>query len=137
MVPGLAILALPLAGSLSVLLYRRNSSEAEPRPGTGFRLGATTGVIGCVVFVGLKTLSIVAKHAESSLRADAIEAVQRAGSLYSDSQVREMVELLKSPEGLAFYLLLTALVMCVLFVLLSGLGGAISAALLRRKLPPE
>ena len=137
MVPGLAILALPLSGTFCVRLYGRHSSAGDLTAGVGFRLGARAGVIASLVFLVLKALRILGVHAEDAVRNGAIETVQRTGQLYSDQQVREMVELLKTPEGLAFFLILGAFVVCALFVVLCGLGGAVSAVLLRRKLPPK
>ena len=78
---------------------------------------------------------ILATHTD--LRTVAIEAVLRAGSLYGDQQVREAIEYLKTQEGLTFFLIFGAVAVGVLFVVLCGLGGAVSAALLRRKLPPQ
>ena len=41
-----------------------------------------------------------------------------------------------TPQGMAFMLAFGFVFMGVLFVVLSGVGGAISAALLRQKAPP-
>jgi len=137
MVPGLAILALPLSGTFCVRLYGRHSSARDLTASVGFRLGARAGAIASLVFLVLNALRILGVHAENAVRNGAIEAVQRTGHLSSDQQVRETIELLKTPEGLAFFLILGAFVVCVLFVVLCGLGGAVSAVLLRRKLPPK
>src|SRR5262249_15206687 len=136
LVPGLAVLALPLAGFICVLLYRRASIGEGPNPVAGFRLGAKTGIVGFLIFAVVRLLSIVAMHAENTVRAAAIEAVQRTGSFYTDQQIRDAIELLKSPEGLAFCLIVSGVIVCVIFAVLCGIGGAPSPALLPPPRPP-
>ena len=136
LVPGLAVLAMPLAGFICVLLHRRARTAEELTPGAGFRLGAKTGIVGSLILALIKLSSLVAMH-EGTVRTAAIEAVQRSGSFYSDQQVKEAVELLNTPGGLAFSLIVGAIVVSAMFALLCGIGGAASAALLRRKLPPQ
>src|SRR5262249_44101663 len=119
---GSFVFALPIAGFLSVLLYRRYNVGTEPTPGTGFRLGVGAGLAGFVIFMTVLTIATVGFHAQNELRDGMMQAVRQAHNRYSDPQSRVVF-------GAAF--------MCLLFVLLSGLGGAVSAALLRRKFPPH
>jgi hypothetical protein len=137
LIPGLAVLALPLAGLICVLLYRRAGISEELTPGAGFRLGAKAGIAGSLILAAVRILTMLAMHAEDTVRTAAIEAVQRTGWLYSDQQIKDAVELLKSPGGLAACLIISVVVVCAIFALLCGIGGAVSAALLRRKLPPQ
>ena len=130
------ILALPLAGFLCVLLYRRRSSAQEPSPGAGFRLGGLCGVFGFAIFIILTAVNTLAFHAQNEFRGAMIEAVRRAQARNPDPQARQMLEYFTSPQGLVVMMVLGFVFICVAFVLLSGLGGVISAALLRRKNPP-
>jgi hypothetical protein len=137
LVPGLAIFALPLAGLICVLLHRRATMAKELTPGAGFRLGAKAGIVGFVILALVRILSTFAMHAQDTVRTSAIEAVQRTGSFYNDQEIKEAVEVLKTPGGLAFSLIVGALIVSAIFAILCGIGGAVSAALLRRKLPPH
>ena len=131
------VFALPFAGFLSVLLYRRYSSGTEPSPGLGFRLGAWTSVIGFAILIILISISTLGFHGQNELREQLIHAVRQAQSRYTDPQSREALERYLTPGGLAIWMVLCSAFLCVLFAILSGIGGAVSAALLRRKLPPQ
>ena len=136
LVPGLAIFALPLAGLICVLLHRRATMAKELTPGAGFRHGAKAGIVGFVILALVRILSTFAMHAQDTVRTSAIEAVQRTGSFYNDQEIKEAVEVLKTPGGLAFSLIVGALIVSAIFAILCGIGGAVSAALFRRKPPP-
>jgi hypothetical protein len=130
------VIALPVAGFLSVLLYRRFSLKNEPSPRTGFRLGA----IGGLFVFGLLMIVIAAGtlvfHSESDAHAQVIQVIQQAQARNPDPQARQVFEYFMTPQGMAFMMVVGFVFMGVLFVLLSGVGGAISASLLRRKAPP-
>jgi hypothetical protein len=130
---GSFLFALPLAGFLCVLLYRRYSSVAEPTPGMGFRLGAGTGLAGFVILITLNAIATLGSQEQDKVHDTLIQLLKQTQSNYADPQMRQTMEHFLTPGGLAFLMAF----MCVLFVLLSGIGGAISAALLRRKLPPQ
>ncbi len=130
------IFALPLAGFLCVLFYRRRSLTEEPSPGAGFRLGALTGLFGFVIFIVLTALEILVFRAQNELRDAMIQAVRQAQARSADPQARQMLDYFMTPPGLVFMMVFGFIFMCIAFVLLSGLGGAISAGLLRRKGPP-
>ena len=129
-----SIVALPLAGFLGVRLYRRRSSTQELSTGAGFKLGALCGAFGFAIFVVLAAFLTLASHAQNEFRDKMIEAVRHAQASYPDPQARQL-DYFTSPHGLVVLLAMGGVFICVAFVLLSGLGGAISAALLRRKGP--
>ncbi len=129
------IVAIPMAGYFGVRLYRRRSVAPALPPGAGFKLGALSGLFGFLIFTALKVVNTVAIGAQSELRDAIIEAVRRAQARNPDPQARQMLEYFTSPHGMVVFVILAAVISCVAFVLLSGLGGAISAALLRRKGP--
>jgi len=130
------ILAPPLAGFLCVLLYRRRSAAAEPSPSTGFQLGALCGAFGFVIFTLLAAANTVAFHLKAKFQAAIVEAVRHAQNTYPDPQARQSLEFFTTPQGLTVMMIFILVLICVAFVLLAGLGGAVSAALLRRKGPP-
>jgi hypothetical protein len=133
--PASFILALPLGGLLSVLLYRRRSFGNDPSPRAGFRLGAFTGLFafGLLVLIGAGTLAF---RAQGAMHADMVEIVRQAQARSADPQAKQVFDYFLSPQGMAFMMILGFVFMCIVFVLLSGIGGAISASLLRRKAPP-
>jgi hypothetical protein len=134
---GSFVFALPLAGFLCVLLYRRYTKTGDPTPGMGFRLGTWAGLVGFVLLILLGTIETLGFHTQNELRDAMIQAVRQAQSRYADPQARQTLEYFLTPGGMAFLMIFGSAFMCVLFVTLSGIGGAISAALLRRKLPPH
>jgi hypothetical protein len=127
---GLGMLA---AGALSVVLYRRRNPAANLTPGVGARLGAVSGALGFGIFAILTSIEMVVFRSGGQLRAALIEAVQQSAARSSDPQAQQLLEYLKTPQGLALVMVLGLIVMFLAFLALSGLGGALCAALLRRK----
>jgi hypothetical protein len=130
------VIALPVAGFLSVLLYRRFSLGTEPSPWTGFRVGAISGLFVFGLLMVLIAVGTLARHTEADTHAQVVQVIQQAQARNPDPQAREAFEFFMTPSGMAFMLVVGFVFMGVLFVLLSGVGGAISASLLRRKAPP-
>ena len=131
------ILGSPLGGFLSVLLYRRRSWSADPSRSAGFRLGALSGLFGFVVFAVLASMQVVLLHKGNEVREAMIEAVRRQQARNPDPQARQMLDYLLTPHGFMIMMIIGLVVIGLLFVLLSGIGGSISATLLRRKEPPR
>lgn len=127
----------PLGGFLSVLLYRRRTWAGDPSPRAGFRLGALSGIFGFVIFVVLAGAQVALLHGENEVRNAMIEAVRHQQARNPDPQARQMLDYFLSPHGLLVMMTVGLIFMGLMFVLLSGVGGAISAALLRRKEPPR
>jgi hypothetical protein len=130
-------LALPLAGFVSVLLYRRRVLDNGPSRRAGFRLGALTGLFGFGFLMVYGAAEMVAGHTNGGMHAAVIETVQQARARAPDPQTRHALEYFVTPSGVATFMILAFLLMCATFVLLSALGGAVSASLLSRKGPPE
>src|SRR5947209_3571103 len=131
------ILALPFAGFLSVLFYRRWVHDSEPRTATGFKLVALTGVFAFVAFLVISAIETLTAHGQSELRQAMLQAIQQQQARAADPQIRQMFDYFTTPQGMAMMIVLGFAFMGVLFVLLSGVGAAISASLLRRKSPPQ
>lgn len=127
---GLGMIA---AGMLAVLFYRRRNPGGRLTPAIGARLGAVCGVLGFGMFAVFTAIEMLIFHSGGQLRAALLEAVQQSASRTSDPQLQPMLDYLKSPPGLALVMGLGLAVMFVIFLILSSLGGALGAALLRRK----
>jgi hypothetical protein len=130
---GLGMLA---AGALSVVFYRRRNPAAEITPAMGARLGAVSGALGFVLFAILTSIEMMLFRSGGEVRAALLDAVQRSAARSPDPQAQQMLEYLKTPQGLALLVGLGLIVMFVIFLIFSSLGGAIGAALLRRKERP-
>lgn len=132
------VLALPLSGFLSVLLFRRLSRGSETSAPKGFRIGAFTGLFVFGLSMIVIAISTLAVHGESDTHAQVMQIVQQAQARNPDPQARQAFEYFMTPQGMAVMMIIGFIFMAVLFIVLSGLGGAISASLLlRRKDPPR
>jgi hypothetical protein len=127
---GLGMLA---AGVLAVLLYRRRVPESNLTPGAGARLGAVSGALGFAMFAIFSAVEILVFHTGSEINAAMLQAVNQAAARSSDPQAQQALEYLRSSQGLALVMALGLVVMFLAFLIFSSIGGAIGAALLRRK----
>jgi len=131
------ILGAPLGGFLSIVLYRRRTLTGDSQPGFGFRLGTLSGLFGYLIFAAFLGSQILLTRGQNEMRDGMIEAVHRQQMRNPDPQTRQMLDYFLTPHGLAIMMIGGLLFVAIVFVLLSGLGGAVSAALLKRKQPPE
>jgi len=127
---GLGMLA---AGVLAVLLYRRRVPESNLTPGAGARLGAVSGALGFAMFAIFSAVEILVFHTGSEINAAMLQAVNQAAARSPDPQAQQALEYLKSSQGLALVMALGLVVMFLAFLIFSSIGGAIGAALLRKK----
>lgn len=123
-------------GILAVLFYHRRNPAATVTPGMGARLGAVSGTLGFAVFAIFTAIEVLVFHSGGQLRAALLEAIQQSAARSTEPQAQQVLEYLKSPPGLALMMGLGLVVMFVVFLILSSLGGALGAALLRRKSRP-
>jgi hypothetical protein len=102
----------------------------------GARLGMVSGILGGGIFAALLSVGTTLFHAWDSVRAKLIEVVEQTAARNPDPQTQQALEFFKSPDGIVL-LLTTALIGALIaFVIFSGLGGALGAAVLRRKEHP-
>ena len=130
------VLALPIAGFVSVLIYRRFSLKSEPSARAGFRLGAMSGLFAFGLLMILIAAGTLAFHSEADTHAQVIQVIQQAQLRNPDPQAKPVFEYFMTPQGMAVMMVVGFVFMAVLFVLLAAVGGAISASVLRRKAPP-
>jgi hypothetical protein len=127
---GLGMIA---AGVLSVLFYRRRNPVSNLTPAMGARLGAVSGTLGFVIFAIFSAVGTLVFHTGGQLRAAMLEAIEQSAARSSDPQAQQIIEYLKTPPGLALMMGLSLAVVLVAFLILSSLGGAVGAAMMRRK----
>lgn len=135
-VPFAFIVALPLGGFLAVLLYRRRSWAREPSLAAGFRLGALTGAMAFAIYVVLAAFATLISHATRDLQQRMLETIRAAELRNPDVRVHDIFQYLETPPGLLMVMIGGLVFMCVVFVLLAGIGG-IAAASLKRRTPPH
>jgi len=127
-------LAFLLGGAIAVALYKRRVVGARLTSGMGARIGAASGGFG---FLFLAIMLI----ATSVYRADDLRKMleEKIGELtatgYNPQQVKAALDLLRTPEGLAFFVTSCLMVLAFMCVVASAIGGALSARLLGRRLP--
>ena len=132
---GLLGLGFIAGGTIAVYAYRRRVPESVLGLGSGSLLGALSGLFGFLVFSALATLEILLSHKGGELRRTLYESLDKAvqsADPQLQQQVQSMVTQFKTPEGVAFFVILTALFLCVIFVFFSVLGGAIGSSITRR-----
>jgi hypothetical protein len=127
---GLGMLA---SGALAVMFYRRRNPVANVTPGIGARLGALSGALGFGIFAIFTATEMLIFRSGGQLRDALLQAIQQSAARSSDPQAQQMLEYLKTPQGLALMMVMGLIVMGLAFLIFSSLGGALAAALLRRK----
>ena len=120
-------------GLLVLLFYHRRRPGAPLTPGMGAQLGMVSGVFGFAMFAIFTAIEVLVFHSGGQLRAALVEAVQQSASRTSDPQAQQVLDYLKSPAGLALVMGIGLAVIFVIFLLLSCLGGTLTAVFLRRK----
>ena len=112
------------AGFLSVAFYRRRTRGDRLVPRAGARLGALTGIVGFSIFALITVPTGI-------FRAMMLEMIHKFAQR-SDPQMQALTEtwlqLLKTPSGLAVWLIS----MFVVLVMASALGGALGGWLIGR-----
>jgi hypothetical protein len=125
--PGPSMIA---AGFLCVVLYRRRIFAARLSAGMGARLGAISGAIGFGALLAALAVAASAFHQGAKIRQEMIDTIQRSLANAPDEQVKaQLLDFFQTPTGMTIALLGVG----VGFLIFSGIGGALGAALMRRK----
>jgi hypothetical protein len=140
-VVSIAALALPLAvwgpayaigGAVAVFVYRLRARNVRVSPGAGAKIGAASAGFGFSI-LAIITIGTYVYHADD-LRKAMADAIAQMSSRGSDPQTaQQALELLKTQEGLGFFVAFGLLMLLVVFVIASSIGGALCASWLRRR----
>jgi hypothetical protein len=114
------------------MLYRRRVKDRAPAAATGARLGAAGGGFGCFFFA-IVTLAMLVYHPEALREFMSTSISQMSKYGYSAETIRQMLESIKSPEGLAFTVGVWFFMTCLILLVGSSLGGAWYYAWVRRR----
>ncbi|HVP54531.1 MAG TPA: hypothetical protein VMU45_05990 [Candidatus Eisenbacteria bacterium] len=123
------------AGALAVALYQRRIPSAIVTPGMGMRIGAVAGAIGFVA----TTIWSVFRFATSSQEFRSAMQEQMEKSIASNPDpraqdiMRQFMNTLNTPEGLATFFVIVIVIMAIVFVVLGAAGGAIGASMFARR----
>ena len=115
-------------GFLAATFAQGRTPATVIRPARAARLGAFGGLLLFGLSTILETLVVVVLHKGPEIRAEMMEKVQQAAARYPGPQVEPFLEFAKSPGGFAFIVIASLVFGLVAFLILGGVGGAISAA---------
>jgi vacuolar-type H+-ATPase subunit I/STV1 len=137
MMPLLGLLLWPLvAGMLATLLYVRRHPETPLTRGMGARVGAMAGLFGFIAGAIVMVLGLVVAQGGGKMRQALEQMMREKVASKPGPEAQAMMEKLMTPEGLAVIVALSLLMFFALFVASGAAGGAIGAALTRKKNPP-
>ena len=123
-------------GVVAVYAYRRRVPGAVLSLGSGAKLGAVSGLLGFVVFGVLLSLEVLLTHTGGKFYQTVFESMNhtaRNSDPQIQQQMQEMIQQLKTPEGFAVLMIFMCIIVCLIFVFFSVLGGAIGSSMTRRK----
>jgi ABC-type transport system involved in multi-copper enzyme maturation permease subunit len=95
-------------------------------------MGALTGGLGFCVLATMLALW-TALRSGKEVHDNILTYLQQFAAHSSDPRMQQLLDLLNTPEGFAFFIILTLVMTLVAFLIFSTLGGAIGAFLLNRK----
>lgn len=127
---GLFGVVMVAAGGLTVRLYRRLSPQTRLNAAMGAKLGALSGALGFAVFAAI---AITAVRSSAYLREVLFQAVEKSAASNPDPQVHALLAQIRTPEGLAAIVAICLGMMLVIFLILCTIGGAVTAATLRKR----
>ena len=116
-------------GVLAVVIYRRRQHLGFLSAGMGARLGAMAGLMGFVIFGLLSLVQVLSMRGTGQLRAALEQALKTSAAHSGNPEAQQMVQQFLTPEGMRLLLALGIVLMLVLFLALSSLGGAIAATI--------
>jgi hypothetical protein len=127
---GLAFLA---GGAWAARLYRRKAKDVGLTPGAGARLGAASGAFG-FLFLAVIIVAMVVYRADEMRKLMTDSAPQLVNRGYDAEKMQQMLDILKTPGGLAVFVTFGLFAMLVMFVIGSSIGGAWYGAWVRKRL---
>jgi len=130
---GALALGMLAAGFLSVYFYHRRNPLIGLTVGLGARLGAISGAFGFGILGIVSAVATFVSHSAAEIRVIMLKAVQEYVARNADPQMQQVLEFYNSRQGFILMLVLGSIMMLILFLALSSMGGIIGAAVLRRR----
>lgn len=116
-----------VGGFLSVSLYRRRHPDQVVTTGMGARLGAVAGGLAFFIVSVATSVGVLVFHTGNQFRETMMRSIDQAAARNPNPQTQQMLEYLRTPDGLAMMLGL-GLLFTLLFYLLVSMVGGIAAA---------
>ena len=129
------VIGVPLAGVLAVRFYKGRGPSLPVAPALGFRLGALSGLVAFGMLVLVRTITTAVFGGGGELRQAMVERIHQAQAANPDPQAQQIFQYFLTQQGMAVMMILGLVFMCIIFVVLAGLGGLISASVQQRKPP--
>lgn len=126
-------LGIVIGGFLSVFFYRRTMPTPHLTLGAGGRVGALSGILGYVASIAFLRFGTSTFTEGGELHQKLLAILQQHPPTGGDSQVQQAMDFYKSSQGFTVMIVVGLVMALAAFLLLSGLGGLIGAALLKRK----
>ena len=130
---GLFGVGMVAAGAIAVVLYCRRISAPAITAGIGAKVGALSGAIGFAIFGVFLGLDVTIFHSGAELREAMTRAVEQAAARAADPQAQSVASWLKSPDGMVLMMEFVLFFTFVIFLILASIGGALGAALMRKR----
>jgi len=124
--PPLGLALLPGSVILGIARYRREY-EARVTPSQGGWLGACTGLLSFAFFLIFAGITMALNRAE--VRDLLVKTMQEQMSRNPDPNFQQMANWAVTPMGLAFALVVAAIMFLALFVALATVAGTLTAAI--------
>jgi len=130
-------LSMIAAGGLADTLYKRRRPYASVPTSRGFRLGSLAGFFGFLLNAFASLLGMLSEGNRSAVRAAMEDRIKEAAAMNADPSAQQMLKQLSdwisTPSGLAAVFAGSLLLFGLVFIVLSGIGGGIGAALFGKK----
>jgi hypothetical protein len=117
-----------LGGAFSVYLYHRRT-KSNPTRAMGALLGAASGGFG-FLFSAVITVATVVYTPDKVREA---MTTQLKASHYDAEAVKRVMDIVNSPEGLAFFVTFTLFVAALIFIIGASVGGAWYSAWVQKR----
>lgn len=126
-------LGILMAGFLSVYFYRRRNPLVRPTLKLGARLGALSGAFGFAIVAIAASTATAIGHSGEELHRLTLKTLQERMSRSPDPGMQPLLDLYATRQGFIIIMILVSIIVFLLFLAVSSIGGVIGAALLRRK----
>jgi hypothetical protein len=129
------LIAMPLVGILAVRFYRSGAFVRSISSQQGFRLGALSGFFSFAMLSFVSAITVVGLGGQTEFRNRMLEVVRQYQAANPDPQAQQVFQYFQTAQGMTVMIIGGMLFMCVVFVVVAGLTGMISASLANRRSP--
>jgi len=127
---GVAFLA---GGAWAARLYTRKVKNAALSPGAGAQVGAASGGFG-FLFLAVIVVAMAVYRSDEMRKLMADSAPQLISRGYDAEKLQQMLAVLRTTDGLAFFVAFGLFALLVMFVVGSSIGGAWYGAWTRKRI---